>query len=213
MDTLLFVIYGLLMGLVFGVALEKGRVFEPGMIVGQMQLRNFTMLKMFLTAMATTLVVLAVMNGVFGVALHPKATHCGAQVVGGLLFGVGMTLAGACPGTVMAQVGAGYKDAWFVLVGGILGATTFAYLHADIAPAFLAGGPGAVTLDRWLGLPFWALALIVAAVLAGALAALERWRPWRRDMGADFDGLSVPAPAEPRARPGKAGARARPRHA
>jgi hypothetical protein len=29
------------MGIVFGFALEKSRVFEPGIIVGQMQLRNF----------------------------------------------------------------------------------------------------------------------------------------------------------------------------
>ena len=44
---------GLAMGVVFGFMLEKSRVFEPGMIVGQMQLRNFTMLKIFLAAVAT----------------------------------------------------------------------------------------------------------------------------------------------------------------
>ncbi len=36
--------YGILMGIVFGFALEKSCVFEPGIIVGQMQLRNFIML-------------------------------------------------------------------------------------------------------------------------------------------------------------------------
>mgnify|MGYP000355398640 CR=1 FL=1 len=46
------ILSGLLMGIVFGFALEKSRVFEPGVIVGQMQLRNFLMLKVFLTASA-----------------------------------------------------------------------------------------------------------------------------------------------------------------
>jgi hypothetical protein len=47
------IIVGIAMGIVFGFALEKSRVFEPGIIVGQMQLRNFIMLKVFLTAVAT----------------------------------------------------------------------------------------------------------------------------------------------------------------
>ena len=52
MSLVIAIVVGLLMGAVFGIALEKSRVFEPGMIVGQMQLRNFIMLKIFLTAVA-----------------------------------------------------------------------------------------------------------------------------------------------------------------
>ena len=50
MSVFTAVLIGLAMGMVFGLALEKSRVFEPGVIVGQMQLRNFIMLKVFLTA-------------------------------------------------------------------------------------------------------------------------------------------------------------------
>ncbi len=52
------ILSGVLMGIVFGFALEKSRVFEPGIIVSQMQLRNWIMLKVFLTAVATGTVVL-----------------------------------------------------------------------------------------------------------------------------------------------------------
>ncbi|MFW5680096.1 MAG: YeeE/YedE thiosulfate transporter family protein [Pseudomonadota bacterium] len=192
MDFLLLALLGAAMGLAFGIALEKGRVFEPGMIVGQMQLRNFTMLKMFLTAMATSLVVLAVLNGVFDVAMHPKAAYYGANVMGGLLMGVGMVLAGACPGTTLAQIGVGYKDAWFTLLGGIAGAVTYGYLEPGvIRPMLLAEGPGKLQLDQMLGVPFWGLALATAAVLVLGLVALERWRPWRQDMGENYEGLST----------------------
>lgn len=90
------IVIGLLMGTVFGVALEKARVFEPGMIVGQMQLRNFIMLKVFLTAVATGAVVIAALHGFGLVKLAPKATFYAADVVGGLMLGAGIALAGAC---------------------------------------------------------------------------------------------------------------------
>ncbi|NBB90312.1 MAG: YeeE/YedE family protein [Spirochaetes bacterium] len=189
MSILTLVTVGLLMGLVFGVALEKSRVFEPGMIVGQMQLRNFTMLKVFLSASVFGLLILAVMNGVFGIPLGPKGTNVAANIIGGLLLGAGFVMAGACPGTSLAQVGAGYKDAWFVLAGGVLGSLVYGYIKAPVADGILAvGSYGKLRLDQLAGMPFWALALIVAVLLTVALAWLEKRFPWRQQLGEDFEG-------------------------
>src|SRR5512141_54154 len=141
MSLTLAITVGVAMGIVFGIALEKSRVFEPGIIVGQMQLRNFIMLKVFLTAVATGAVVLAVLNGFGYVKLQPKAALYAADIVGGLLLGVGITLAGACPGTTLAQVGVGYRDALFTLLGGLLGAVAFAYAQLTLSKTFL-GQPG-----------------------------------------------------------------------
>lgn len=181
------IITGLLMGLVFGLALEKSRVFEPGVIVGQMQLRNFTMLKVFLSAVTTGLVVLAALSGFGFVKLAPKATLYAADIAGGVILGVGITLAGACPGTVLAQVGAGYRDAWATLLGGLCGALAFSYMEPTLRP-WIDGGPGKLTLDQLVGLPFWQVALVFAALLVLMLVCLERWRPWRSELGRDFDG-------------------------
>jgi len=187
MSVLSAVLVGLAMGLVFGLALEKSRVFEPGVIVGQMQLRNFTMLKVFLSGVATGLVVLAALNGFGFVKLAPKATLYAADIVGGLILGAGITLAGACPGTVLAQIGAGYRDAWATLLGGIAGATAFGYLEPTLRP-WLSGGPGKLTLDQFAGLPFWQVGLAFAVALVVLLAAMERWRPWRSELGDNVDG-------------------------
>ncbi|WP_086464860.1 YeeE/YedE thiosulfate transporter family protein [Oceanibaculum nanhaiense] len=183
------ILTGLAMGVVFGFALEKSRVFEPGMIVGQMQLRNFVMLKIFLSAVVTGLVILAVLYGFGIVKLHPKGTLFIADIAGGLLLGAGITLAGACPGTVAAQIGAGYKDSWFTLAGGILGALVFAYLEPALAPLLKLADAGKLTLDIVTGLPFWLLALGFAALLAGFLVWLERKTAWRDEMGPNGDGL------------------------
>lgn len=182
------VLIGLATGIVFGFALEKSRVFEPGVIVGQMQLRNFLMLKIFLAAVITGLLVLAVLHGAFGVKLSIKPLLYRADLIGGLILGAGIALAGACPGTTLAQVGAGYRDALFVLAGGIAGALTYGYFDAPIT-AFFAEKGDKVTFDKLLGLPFWLAAVGLAVALAVVLWGLERWQSWRNEAGADHDGL------------------------
>ncbi|MEO8650732.1 MAG: YeeE/YedE thiosulfate transporter family protein [Hyphomicrobiaceae bacterium] len=190
MSVLTAVLIGLASGVVFGFALEKSRVFEPGVIVGQMQLRNFLMLKIFLAAVITGLIVLAVLNGAFGVNLHLKPLLFRADLIGGLILGAGIALAGACPGTALAQIGAGYRDAWFVVLGGIAGAIAFGYFNEQIA-TILPDKGDVVAFDRLLGLPFWMVALALAAVLTAGLVVLERVTSWRDEVGADVDGLSL----------------------
>lgn len=188
MSVLNGILIGLATGLVFGFALEKSRVFEPGVIVGQMQLRNFLMLKIFLTAVITGLLVLAVLNGLFGVQLSLKPLLWRADIIGGLILGVGIAIAGACPGTSLAQLGAGYRDAWFIVAGGIVGATVYGYNETAIVD-LLAEKGSKVGFDQLLGLPFWAVAVGLAAVMAAFLVALEKWTSWRIEIGEDLDGL------------------------
>jgi uncharacterized protein len=160
-----------------------------------MQLRSFLMLKVFLAAVITGLIVLAVMNGMFGVKLSLKPLLYKADIIGGLILGAGIALAGACPGTTLAQIGAGYRDAIFVLLGGVAGALTYGYFDARIA-AFFAEKGEKVAFDRLLGLPFWLVAIGLALVLAVVLWGLESWQSWREETGADGDGLMDPRPAE-----------------
>lgn len=182
MNTLMLVVLGLLMGLVFGIALEKSRVMEPGVLVRQFQFTNFIMLKMFFAAVATGLVVLTVLTGLGVAELHPKAAVMGSTVIGGLLLGAGIVIAGACPGTALAQIGAGYKDAWAVVAGGILAAMFYGYFQGPIDALIGFGDYGKITFTGILGLPFWLGALVVAAALVAVMVALEKWRPWRSEM-------------------------------
>lgn len=56
--------------------------------------------------------------------LPNKRIHRGA-VVGGVLFGLGWAIAGACPGAALAQLGEGKLYALVTLVGIALGTTAF----------------------------------------------------------------------------------------
>jgi hypothetical protein len=197
MSLLSAIFVGVLMGIAFGIFLEKSRVFEPGIIVGQMQLKTFIMLKVFLTAVATGAVVLAALNGFGLVKLQPKAALYAADIVGGLVLGIGIALAGACPGTTLAQIGAGYRDAWFTLVGGIFGALAYSYAQPWLAKTFLASGGGKLIFSDLAGVAYWQGALALAAALVVILILLEMWRPWRDEIGRDVDGdLGEPRPAQ-----------------
>jgi len=198
------VLTGLLMGVVFGFALEKSRVFEPGIIVGQMQLRNFIMLKVFLTAVATGALVLAALNGFGFVKLQPKAALYAADIIGGLVLGAGIALAGACPGTTLAQIGVGYRDALFTLVGGLFGAVAFSYAQPWLDKTLIGTGPKLI-FTNLLNVPYWQGAIGLSAAITVILIFMERMRSWRDDLGSDVDGNVKQASSQSRSRMAPAG--------
>jgi uncharacterized membrane protein YedE/YeeE len=102
-----------LVGTIFGTGLQRGRVHEASLVIGQMTFQQFVMLKMFLTACATSICAFLVIERVFKVQTL-RSTYredfgrgIPAVITGSSLLGLGMTLTGSCPGTVFAQLGAG----------------------------------------------------------------------------------------------------------
>lgn len=59
---------------------------------------------------------------------EPKPYHTGV-IVGGILFGAGWAITGACPGPIYAQIGAGAWMALFTFVGAMLGMFSYAALR------------------------------------------------------------------------------------
>ena len=57
--------------------------------------------------------------------LHPKEKSVTRYLLGGLLFGLGWALAGACPGPMYVLAGAGFPSMLIVIFGALLG--TFVY--------------------------------------------------------------------------------------
>ncbi len=50
-------------------------------------------------------------------------------IIGGVLFGVGWTITGACPGPIYAQIGSGEYLALITFAGVLLGAYAYAFLQ------------------------------------------------------------------------------------
>ena len=83
------------------------------------------------------------------VKLSLKPLLLKADIIGGLILGAGIAISGACPGTSLAQLGAGYRDALFIIAGGIAGALVYGYNDAAITAFFTEKGDklGTVIVD------------------------------------------------------------------
>ena len=116
-----------------------------------------------------------------------------------LINEAGIALAGACPGTTLAQIGVGYRDAIFTLLGGLAGAVAFSYAQPWLAGSLIGTGPKLIFTDL-AGVPYWQGALALAVAIVVILVLMERLRPWRKDLGTDVDGNGAEKASQPRSR-------------
>ena len=65
------------------------------------------------------------------IVYKPKPFHPGV-IIGGMMFGGGWAITGACPGPIYAQIGAGQWLAVVTLAGAMLGMFTYAALKPKL---------------------------------------------------------------------------------
>jgi uncharacterized protein len=162
-------------GMLFGVLLHRGGVANYNVIVNQFRFRDFTVLKIMLSAIVV---------GGFGVwALH-SVGHAQYQVkpanllgvaLGAALFGIGMVLYGYCPGTGVAAIATGSLHALVgfagMLAGAVLYALSYPWVEKHIQPV---AALGKVRLPEVTGIPDWAWLTILLAIAGGVFWLLER---------------------------------------
>ncbi|WP_431126440.1 DUF6691 family protein [Flagellimonas flava] len=66
------------------------------------------------------------------IVIEDKKRNFIANAVGGVLFGLGWALAGACPGPMYTLVGAGFLPILIVLFGALLGTFTYGLLKSKL---------------------------------------------------------------------------------
>jgi hypothetical protein len=167
---------GFVLGAAFGFLLHRGGATEYDVIIGQLLLEDFTVVKIMFSAVVTGMVGVHALRGLGVARLHPKTGSWGSSGLGGLLFGVGFAVLGYCPGTVAAAVGRGALDALLGGVPGILlGAGLYAAAYPFLRRTVLSWGDfGEITLPELLRLHPWAVVPPFAGGLALFLYALER---------------------------------------
>lgn len=168
---------GLLFGFCFGFLLQKGRVCDYEIIMRQLLLQDFTVLKVMLTAMVTGMVGVYAMRGKGWIKLHKQAGSLGTNIPGPLIFGIGFGTLGYCPGTGIGAVGHGALDALVGGVGGILiGCALYAAVYPKLKNSILDKGVfGDKTLIDVLPVHNpWAVILPVTAIIVGVLLSLEK---------------------------------------
>ena len=164
---------GLASGIVFGFFLQKGGVTRYDVIIGQLLLTDFTVVKVMLSAVLVGMIGIYAMKGAGAVSLHCRRGSVGATIIGGLIFGTGFALLGYCPGTAAGAAGTGALDAVIGMIGIVLGAAAFARLYPVLDRFLLNRGTfPADTIPELTGIQPGIVVVVVAVLITGLLSLL-----------------------------------------
>jgi len=155
------------LGAIFGVLLHRGGVANYNVIVNQFRFRDFTVLKIMLTAIIVGGLGVLALNSAGLANYHIKAANLLGVVLGAAIFGVGMVLYGYCPGTAIAAAASGSIHGLVGLAGLLVGGTLYAFSFPWIAKNILpVAALGKVRLPDVTGVPalVWFVALLAIAL-------------------------------------------------
>lgn len=136
----------LLFGILFTLVLSYAQLNKNDVILGNAQLKNFIVFKTLLTAIGIGAVLLSIEIAIGWAGFHVKPFILGGIVIGGILFGTGMSILGYCPGTMAISLGEGSMDALAGIVGGLLGGLSFTVVLPYITN-LLGPNYGKISLD------------------------------------------------------------------
>lgn len=140
------IVLAIILGIFFGFALQRVGATNPQNIINMLRLKDLHLMKaiFFAIGISSTILFLLITVGVINAGhLSVKSSYIGV-IVGGALLGLGFAVAGYCPGTGLAALADGRKDALFFVGGGLLGALIYTMIYGSIKGSWLfdkiAGG-------------------------------------------------------------------------
>ena len=127
-----------MLGLLFGIAFVKAEIISWYRIQEMFRFHSFHMYGVIGTAVIVGMIsVWAIkkfkIKTIQGetVVFHDKQFHWGI-VIGGLLFGLGWAITGACPGPLFAQIGSGFLTVIVTLLSAVAGTWVYGLLREKL---------------------------------------------------------------------------------
>ncbi len=165
-------VLAVIFGFAFGWLLQRGKVTNYNTIVNQFRLKDFTVLKVMITAIIVGGIGVLVLTNMGAAKWHIRDANMLGTVIGAAIFGVGMVLYGYCPGTGVAAIATGslhaLVGAFGMIVGAILYAFSFEWVKANILSVWKLGK---MSLPQMMGIS----PLILYAALTLFAIFLFRW--------------------------------------
>jgi uncharacterized membrane protein YedE/YeeE len=124
-------------GLLFGIIITKGEVISWFRIQEMFRFQGFHMFGVFATALPTAILTVQLVKRFRlrtrsgePVFVPGKTLGSGRRyVLGGILFGIGWALTGACPGPLFALLGSGVPTMSVAIVAALAGTWTYGALR------------------------------------------------------------------------------------
>lgn len=187
LSTQVWVLTAIPIGFLFGFFLQKGNLCGSSAFSEVLLMRDTQKVWGLWVCIVTGMVGFAALDLLGWVALNPKPFTWGSYVIGGLLFGIGMVLAGGCVSGCLFKAGTGNLNSIVAILGIALGVAIVEHgpLHS-VSGSLRAlviktpdGGP--ITATSLTGLPFWVLALLFAVLTSGYALTHRRGAPTSED--------------------------------
>ncbi|HEY1010887.1 MAG: DUF6691 family protein [Daejeonella sp.] len=128
----------LIVGVLFGIVFVKAEIISWFRIQEMFRLQSFHMYGVIGSAVLVGLVSVLIIRkfdiktlGGEKIVLPVKAFSKG-QIYGGLLFGLGWAITGACPGPLFAQIGTGATIVIITFLSAVAGTWTYGYLKEKL---------------------------------------------------------------------------------
>ena len=175
-NTDVSLILAFVIGIAFGIALERGGFGRATILASQFYFTNMRVLKVMFTAIVTAMLGLFYLSviGFLDLSLiYLTTTNMLPMVVGGLVAGVGFVVGGYCPGTSMVAVVTGKIDAMVYVVGMMFGIFVFGEMFPSIENFFNSSEMGTVTLPQYFNMSYGLVVFLVVLMALGAFAAAE----------------------------------------
>jgi rhodanese-related sulfurtransferase len=145
-------------GIAFGLTLERAGLGTAPKLAGQFALTDLTVFKVMFSALVTA------MLGAFWLArlgfldlgrVTVPETFVLPQLVGGLLFGIGFSVCGLCPGTSCVAAATGRADGAMVVLGMFAGVLGGGVIFDSWQATYESSARGPWTLPQLLHLSLW----------------------------------------------------------
>ena len=125
----------LIVGVLFGIVFVKAEIISWFRIQDMFRLQSFHMYGVIGSAVVVGMISvflikkfnIKTLSGET-VQFHPKKFQRG-QIYGGLIFGLGWAITGACPGPLFAQIGSGYMAVIVTLLSAVAGTWAYGYFR------------------------------------------------------------------------------------
>lgn len=128
----------LVVGILFGIVFVKSEVIGWFRIQEMFRLQSFHMFGIIGSAIITGMISIWVIKKIniktldgVPISIAPKKFNKG-QIYGGLIFGFGWAITGACPGPLFAQIGTGSFAVIVTLLSAILGTWVYGYYREKL---------------------------------------------------------------------------------
>lgn len=128
----------LFIGIFFGIILVKSEVISWFRIQEMFRLQSFHMYGVIGSAVVTGIISIFIIKKfniktIYGEPIKlPKKKFNKGQIYGGLMFGFGWAITGACPGPLYAQLGTGITVISVTILSAIAGTWVYGYLREKL---------------------------------------------------------------------------------